>query len=439
MIVLTAVLASAWPVTTTAAPISTLRVYLNRQQANVASGVQFDIFFTTATALTSGAAANAVRVLFPDSQDGQWCRTAGTLTLLGVANPVGATESATSLPGTLFGTCAQGSGTGSAEANRDRLLLTGVDDLAAGTHYGVRVSASGAVLGTATNATTTTQLELRTRDAGAEVDTGTFPPLALIATDQITVTATVPSPIPPESPATGVNLKGIAYPSSTVTVLKNGAVAVQVPADPQAKFDISITNLTAGSYTFGVYGTDAASKDGPVSNFTVTLTTGTTVTITGIFLGPTIASDKTAYAASETVTLAGTTSPASDVTVFVGSEEEQQFTTEATGTGAWVQQVLATTLGAGSHEARSKAVDPDGSVSEYSNTVAFSIASDPNAGFIDADINRDRNVDIVDFSVLLFYWQQRNPANARADINHDGIVNIVDFSIMLYFWTATTV
>ena len=257
----------------------------------------------------------------------------------------------------------------------------------------------------------------------------------------VTVSATVESTTPPETPPTAVTLQGIAYPSSTVTILKNGVVAVQVPADPQAKFNVTVGSLLAGSYTFGVYGTDADGRAGPVSNFTVTLTTGTTVTITGIFLGPTISADKTSLQPGETITLLGTTSPSSDVHVYVSSTEEKQFDTQATTNGGWTRKILASDLVAGTHTARSKAVEPGGDISAYSDTVTFTIASTtpPGPTYIDADINEDGAVDLIDFSILLYYWGQRNPARPRADINNDSVVNIFEFSVMHYYRNVKTV
>ena len=53
-----------------------------------------------------------------------------------------------------------------------------------------------------------------------------------------------------------------------------------------------------------------------------------------------------------------------------------------------------------------------------------------------ADLNFDGKVNIIDFSILLYFWGQTKPANIYADINFDGIVNIIDFSIMMYQWTG---
>jgi hypothetical protein len=52
------------------------------------------------------------------------------------------------------------------------------------------------------------------------------------------------------------------------------------------------------------------------------------------------------------------------------------------------------------------------------------------------DLNKDGKINIVDFSILMYFWNQTNPSNPCADINKDGIVNLTDFSIMLYWWTG---
>lgn len=51
------------------------------------------------------------------------------------------------------------------------------------------------------------------------------------------------------------------------------------------------------------------------------------------------------------------------------------------------------------------------------------------------DVNRDRMVNLVDFSILLMFFNATAPfTNPCVDINRDSKVNIVDFSIMLTQW-----
>ncbi|MEK7185457.1 MAG: dockerin type I domain-containing protein, partial [Patescibacteria group bacterium] len=52
-----------------------------------------------------------------------------------------------------------------------------------------------------------------------------------------------------------------------------------------------------------------------------------------------------------------------------------------------------------------------------------------------ADFNGDNEVNSVDFSILLAFWQRLPPfSNPSVDINKDGKINSVDFSILLYQW-----
>ncbi len=51
-----------------------------------------------------------------------------------------------------------------------------------------------------------------------------------------------------------------------------------------------------------------------------------------------------------------------------------------------------------------------------------------------ADLNGDGRVDLVDLSILLFYWSspiRSQPANPDADLNGDGAVNLKDLSLLI--------
>lgn len=56
-----------------------------------------------------------------------------------------------------------------------------------------------------------------------------------------------------------------------------------------------------------------------------------------------------------------------------------------------------------------------------------------------ADFNGDGRVDIVDLSIMLYYFGENtktNPAATKFDLNGDGKVDIIDISILLYYWTT---
>lgn len=261
-------------------------------------------------------------------------------------------------------------------------------------------------------------------------------PLTLRA-DAVLVSAIVQVVTPP-TVTTKVIFKGYAFPSSTVTVRQDGTIAVQTPADPAARFDVELNDVTAGTHSYDLQATDAQGRVDRASNFTITVTEGTTTTLSGIFLGPTIAIDKEQVRLGDTVTMLGTTVPVSTVSIVVSSVTEHTFTTNADSNGVWTYQFVADVIGVGTHSARAKATAPTSEVSAFSDTVSFAVLdreAQPCDGKRPGDLNCDGRVNLTDFSVLLFFWKQHAPSNTRADINTDGIVDIRDLSIMLFWWT----
>lgn len=266
---------------------------------------------------------------------------------------------------------------------------------------------------------------------------------------QVTVTATVPEQPPIEPPDTTVEFSGIAYPSSTVTITQDSVPISIISSTAQALFQVSVI-VDPGIHTFSVYGVDIDDLEGRVSNFTLLLSEGSTTTISGIFLGPTIITDRDTITSGETVTLSGTTAPNSEVNVTlsspavgaaVGETKIAVHIASADGNGRWLQLFNADDLVEGSHSGKAQATDPvTSSVSEFSNEVVFEVVveeePDECAGMVPGDINCDGFVNLIDFSIMLFYWNATDPANPRADINSDGTVDIIDFSIMLYYWTG---
>jgi hypothetical protein len=53
-----------------------------------------------------------------------------------------------------------------------------------------------------------------------------------------------------------------------------------------------------------------------------------------------------------------------------------------------------------------------------------------------ADLNGDSRIDVVDLSVLLFYFNQTGEKISRYDLNGDGIIDVADISILMYYWTS---
>jgi len=241
---------------------------------------------------------------------------------------------------------------------------------------------------------------------------------------------------PPPAPiSTSVILKGKAYPFSDITILKDGSIAASTIADSQANFSVQITNITAGTYTFGIWAEDSKGNKSITFSFTTSVSTGTITTIGGIFLPPTIGVDKTSVARGDNINFVGQTAPKSVVSVHINSEHEIVKKLNADASGLWSLAFDTTPLDEGSHTSKSKATSPDGLLSSFSKVISFLVGRGVPVGrpCANGDLNADGKVNLIDFSIMLFHWQGVNDC---ADQNGDGIVNITDFSILLFWWTG---
>lgn len=259
----------------------------------------------------------------------------------------------------------------------------------------------------------------------------------LASAQNVSISAVVEGPTPPTPQPAVVIFKGLAYPRAQVTIQKDAAVVATIPADPSAHFEVQVGDLATNIYTFSIFAEDDLGRIGRLSNFVLSVTVGTTTTVSGIFLGPTITVEKDSYKLGDTVTILGTTAPDSEVSVIIASDNAQTIKTTANTSGGWVVQKIGSDFGVGTHSAKAKAVATSSEISGFSNSVSFSVAQDapnPCAAKTPGDLNCDGKVNLTDFSILMFYWKKSNPTNARADINNDSVVTIVDLSILLYWW-----
>ena len=266
---------------------------------------------------------------------------------------------------------------------------------------------------------------------------------AITIEKQVTISAEVPSP--PSPPAGGgggaapppavtkVVLKGLAYPSAKITVLMDGKVAALITADPLANFKAEITDITAGVWTFGLWAEDKEGRRSITFSFTVTVSSGMTTTISGIFIPPTIELDKVNVLKGGTLNIFGQTAPESKIEISIESPEIIK-TTKAEKIGDWKYPFDTSPLDEGSHTTRAKAEDPTGLKSSYSKVLAFYVGKYGMAEICPkADFNKDGKTNLVDFSIMLYWWGKYNPC---VDQNQNGMVDLPDFSILMYWWTG---
>lgn len=244
---------------------------------------------------------------------------------------------------------------------------------------------------------------------------------------------------PPPEQETKAILEGKAYPDAKIVVLKDGEVQVIEYADAEANFSIELpSDLTPGDYVFSIWGEDSKQRESVAFSVSTEIKQDTITTIGGIFIPPTISAGRMAMKPGQTLRLDGQSAPFSKITLTVESEEPFVFETLADKHGVWQYLLDTGILEEGEHSVRVSAVSPEGFVSVMSQAVKFLLGEDkqetaPGQVCKNGDINKDNKVDLVDFSILLYWWKKPHQC---ADQNKDGISDIIDFSIMLYYWTG---
>ena len=240
---------------------------------------------------------------------------------------------------------------------------------------------------------------------------------------------------------TTINFSGMSYPSTKVTILNNGKVAVTTISDTNARFSSSLSNLSTGTYNFSVFGEDSQGRKSLSFSFPVYVTQGTTVNIGGIFLSPTIDTDKSEVKKGDNLLVFGQTVPNTSLDVVFHSDQEILRNTITDATGLYKYNMNTTPLEFGNHNVKSKAVMKE-DISASSAEVPFLVgltskqrSLSANCSKLRGDLNCDGRVNLVDFSIMAYWYKKLSPP-ARIDLNGDGKVTLVDFSIMAYNWTG---
>jgi hypothetical protein len=241
---------------------------------------------------------------------------------------------------------------------------------------------------------------------------------------------------------TQVTFQGVAYPGSNVNLVRDGRFIAKVPAGPDARFQISITNVTEGTYTYGIWSEDHRGVRSVTQTFTVAIAECVTTIISGIFLPPTIDVDKSQVRRGDPLTVLGQTVPDATVSIVFHSETELNKTATADKNGIWnyVLDTLELDFGSHSTAARSKKSVNMSPLSQFINfTVGTeNVANTSTSTCFKYDLNCDGKINLIDFSILAFWYKRPLTAESapRVDFNSDGKVDLVEFSILAYYWTG---
>lgn len=239
---------------------------------------------------------------------------------------------------------------------------------------------------------------------------------------------------------TVVNFSGMAYPLSRVYILKDGQIAATTIADPAANFSISLSDLTTNTYTFSVYGEDNSGRKSSFFSFPIFITKGTTVNIGNIFLSPTIDTDKSVVKKGDNLIIFGQSIPKKEIVISVHSNEELFYKVLSNTMGGYLYNLDTSVLEIGKHQTKSKSI-LGAQISQYTTPVSFSVGLEnkikdqTSCGLLRGDLNCDNHVNLIDFSIMAYWYKKPNPP-LKVDLSSDMKISLIDFSIMAFNWTG---
>ena len=276
----------------------------------------------------------------------------------------------------------------------------------------------------------------------------------IIEDDTIDITAVVQDPNQPPAGGGGgggtnttnaatVSMQGYTFPGAKLTLLKDGQVATTLVANPDGTFQITLNNLVFGTYQLSLFAEDQYGVTS--SPYTVNVPASSTqpYVYANIILPPTFSANQVLVRLNDSLSVFGYAAPGATVTLKVPGSVTLGSAI-ADNTGFYRIEVRAQ-LAPGSYSLR---VDASfaGGVSLLSKPVQVLIYDPLAPGAPDqpappsqysscVDYSNDRRVNLVDFSILL-YWFGRERPPETVDCNGDRTVDIKDFSILMYFWTG---
>jgi hypothetical protein len=220
----------------------------------------------------------------------------------------------------------------------------------------------------------------------------------------------------------------------------DGKTAKTARAGSTGTYSVTLDAIAKGVYTFGVFGEGSDRVKSSTFSTSFTVTGGRTSELTNIHVVPSIKVMPDPVNPGETLTVSGYALPNSTVTLQNGKAQmksSSESTASADSSGKWSTTLNTSNFSRGTYQIRAKSVQSGGVSTAYSGYTFYGVGEKAETGALSPDLNRDGKVNLIDFSILLFWWNTNGgDSNPPADINRDGRVTLTDFSILLFNWTG---
>lgn len=236
---------------------------------------------------------------------------------------------------------------------------------------------------------------------------------------------------------TQISVRGKAYPSRTINFLIDTDSVGSVRSDSDGDFEFA-TDVSPGTATLGIWTTDSNNNRSITLNNTFDVTQGAITNINGVILPPTIIVQSQNVNPGSIITVSGQSVPSARIELHIDNSSPVIETT-SDSSGNWSIQFDTSTVSISEHILRARSVTgnlPLTTESSFSTSLQLFVGVDGQAS-TPSDLNRDGFVNLIDFSILIFWWQTNGgDSDPPADINGNGRVGLEDFSILLFNWTG---
>lgn len=234
-----------------------------------------------------------------------------------------------------------------------------------------------------------------------------------------------------------INVKGKAYPSRTINFLLDTISVGSARTDSSGNFEFS-TGASPGTATLGIWSTDAVGTRSLTLNNTFDVTQGAITNVNGIILPPTLRIDNQKVDPGALIALSGQSVPNSTVQLHFDDSKIIENTISDSG-GNWLINFDTKKLSIAEHTLRARTVagtPPLTVQSSFGTSLQLFVGVDGQVTR-PSDLNRDGFINLIDFSILIFWWQTNGgDSDPSADINGNDKVGLEDFSILLFNWTG---
>lgn len=238
----------------------------------------------------------------------------------------------------------------------------------------------------------------------------------------------------------GVKFIGKTFPSAKVFLLKDGKSQGGFMADAKGDFVISLVDLTSGSFNFVLYTQDL--KGNKSKNFSrdVDTISGKTVVVENIVFEPTVYLNKNEVKRGYGIAISGQAVFDDYITAVIG-ENFVSIDVKIAENGSYFYDFETTSLDFGKYNVYVKMRD-----GLQSNVVSFivgeenvlAVSVEELSGDINAGGKGDGAIDLVDFSILAYWYGKKLTDDVKkiVDLTGDGVVDLKDFSILAANWTG---